>query len=259
MNKNITSNTNQSGKRSCSVCKESVLLNSNEVRLDLGKNIVCEKCRRAKKKRKLALITFFLGGMSLMGIVGWLYLSEGKSRTAQGFGGVTSIKDSVSIQIQDVEKLAFNISSATISSAPISAQNPVNNIEDFNRIISKNTEDANKNGINKLSVPTLALQFHLNSPQLSETSLFVIAELAKFFKATSQDAIIFIEGFACNIGDKKINDDISQKRAEAVKSALANQGINANKIQTRWYGKSRNKEFQLSNQADYRRVLISFR
>lgn len=94
---------------------------------------------------------------------------------------------------------------------------------------------------------------------MSTASIRMVEGLAKFFKKTNQQTTILVEGFTCDLGGKKINDVLSQQRAAAVKSAFVAQGIDPNKINVKWYGKTRNKEFKLADQADYRRVLVSFK
>lgn len=258
MSENITSNTSQLKQAVCSSCKKAMTSNQSESSVNSTETPLCNKCKNAKKKRRNVMVTASLVGISLVAVTGWWYLSSGAGqRSALGFGDI-SIQDSVKIEVKDSEKMSFNIASTAITSAPISAQSPISNIDDFHRVVAESTGMAKSTGNNVLSVPTTALFFQLGSNELSLSSASMIQGLAKVFKETNQKATIIVDGFACNLGGQKVNDYISKQRANAVKAALTAEGIDSNKIEVRWYGKSRNKEFQLSNIADYRRVLISF-
>lgn len=259
MNKDVTSNTSQSQQTVCPSCKEPITPNLSDANGNSTPTSLCEKCQKAKKNRKKAIIAAILISGALVVGTGWWYLSgNSKQRSALGFGEIAAVQDSVKVEARGSEKVSFDIASAAISSKPVSTQNPVSNIEDFHRVVAENTEAAKGSGSNVLSVPTTALLFQLGSDKISQSSSAMIRELTKFFKGTNQKATILVEGFACNLGDKEVNDYISQQRANAVKEALTAEGIDPSKIKVQWYGKSRNKEFQLSSIEDYRRVLISF-
>lgn len=254
-----TNNTTQTAQPRCSVCNKPLPASQhsgggNQQPTDT----ICDSCKKKKKQKKI-LVAALLIGLAVVGAGSWYYFSGNSGRTAQGFGGVTAIEDSVKVQVKNNGKVDFNIASAALASSPASAQAPVSNIEDFNSAIYENSEEAKKNGDNTLSVPTSSLQFQLNSPELSTASIRMVEGLAKFFKKTNQQTTILVEGFTCDLGGKKINDVLSQQRAAAVKSAFVAQGIDPNKVNVKWYGKTRNKEFKLADQADYRRVLVSFK
>ena len=87
----------------------------------------------------------------------------------------------------------------------------------------------------------------------------MIREIVSLYKQTSKENNIVVEGYACNIGKDAPNDYISKQRAEAVKAALIENGIDVAKITTHWYGKSKNSEFNLPKNEDNRRVLISIK
>lgn len=259
MSENVTSNTSQLKQAACSSCKEAMTPNQSGNSVTSTETLLCDKCKNAKKKRRNVMVAATLVGSSLVAAAGWWYLSSGvEQRSALGFGDIGPIQDSIKVEVKDSEKMSFNLASAAITSAPVSTQSPISNIDEFHRVLAESTEVAKSSGNNVLSVPTTALLFQLGSNEVSLSSSSMIKELAKFFKETNQKATIIVEGFACNLGEKKVNDYLSKQRANAVKASLTAEGIDPNKIEVRWYGKSRNKEFQLSNIADYRRVLISF-
>ena len=59
------------------------------------------------------------------------------------------------------------------------------------------------------------------------------------------------------LGGVNLNNKLSEVRAKAVKKILVNAGIPENKIEVKWYGKSRFKEFKYSSKSEYRRVILS--
>jgi outer membrane protein OmpA-like peptidoglycan-associated protein len=62
-------------------------------------------------------------------------------------------------------------------------------------------------------------------------------QLAQFL-SEHQDRRIQIDGFTDSVGTDAYNDDLSRRRAEAVKSALVTRGIDASRIGTQGYGKA---------------------
>lgn len=55
-----------------------------------------------------------------------------------------------------------------------------------------------------------------------------------------------IDGFADSIGTESYNQDLSQRRADAVRSALVARGIDSSRIGSRGYG----KEFPVADNTD---------
>ena len=76
---------------------------------------------------------------------------------------------------------------------------------------------------------------------------------------TNKEAIVLVEGFTCNIGSNDINNWLSEQRAEHVQQALMSAGIPENKIEVKWYGKSRFNEFKYASKSEYRRVILSIK
>jgi len=56
------------------------------------------------------------------------------------------------------------------------------------------------------------------------------------FLKQNPDTYVVIAGFTDSVGDEEYNLGLSQRRAESVKSALSNAGIDGNRIVTLWYG-----------------------
>lgn len=76
------------------------------------------------------------------------------------------------------------------------------------------------------SFPPIAFAF--NSAKLTEDSNATIAWMANELNKTSNP--IIINGFASMEGNEKYNKELSVKRAEAVKNALVENGVDANRI-----------------------------
>lgn len=112
---------------------------------------------------------------------------------------------------------------------------------------------------NSLEIPVSVIQFGFNSSNLSNEAKNLIKEIAILYNQTSKVNSIIIDGYACNMGEDAPNDYISMERAEIVKTAFIENGIDASKISTHWYGKSKNAEFNLPHNEDNRRVLISLK
>lgn len=62
-----------------------------------------------------------------------------------------------------------------------------------------------------------------------------VNELTSFLQEYPERNVM-IEGFTDNIGSEEYNRDLSQRRANAVRQALAGNGINRSRVQTRGYG-----------------------
>lgn len=85
----------------------------------------------------------------------------------------------------------------------------------------------------------------------------MVREFAAVYNKTNKEATIFVEGFTCDLGGIDLNNKLSEVRAETVKKILVNAGIPENKIEVKWYGKSRFNEFKYSDKSEYRRVILS--
>lgn len=56
------------------------------------------------------------------------------------------------------------------------------------------------------------------------------------FLKQNPDTYVVVAGFTDSVGDEEYNKGLSQRRAESIKSALSNAGIDGNRIVTLWYG-----------------------
>lgn len=80
--------------------------------------------------------------------------------------------------------------------------------------------------------------FKLGGSTLSDEGKATIVELMNEFKAEDVKAVV-IEGHTDSSGDAAFNQQLSEKRAEAVKAELVANGANPDKISTVGYGESR--------------------
>lgn len=218
---------------------------------------ICNECLAKSKRNKIIAVCAFLVCCTATAVTLFLIYGSEKS-TVSGFEGVSAINDSVNVDMDSIN-VEFNLATATITSSPISAQAPVSNIEDFKRIVAQNMDAARSSDSNSLSIPVSSVQFGFNSAVLTADAQNLIREIVSLYNKTSMEKGVVIEGYACNIGGDAPNDFISQQRAEAVRDALMENGLTHGKISTQWFGKSKNSEYRLPSNDEYRRVLISIK
>lgn len=80
--------------------------------------------------------------------------------------------------------------------------------------------------------------FRPGSAEILEDSYPALEEVAVFLKEYP-DVRIEIQGHTDSIGDEQTNLEISQKRADAVRDLLINQGIDSTRLMSRGYGETR--------------------
>lgn len=218
---------------------------------------VCNDCVVKTKKKKIILLGVILVCL-LGGAASWYFINTNCKRTALGFNGVTEINDSIKIEMDSVN-MEFNLATVALSSAPLGTQTPISDIDEFKRVIAQNVEAAKSGETKSVKVPISSVKFSFNSAVLDSEALALVKEIASFYNQTSKNSQIEVSGYACNIGEDAPNDVISEQRAQAVKAVLVENGIEPSNISVNWYGKSKNAEFNLPNNADNRRVLISIK
>jgi outer membrane protein OmpA-like peptidoglycan-associated protein len=87
--------------------------------------------------------------------------------------------------------------------------------------------------------------FDTGKAQLNPGSARKLDQLARFL-TDQPERRVQIDGFTDSIGTDSYNQDLSQRRADAVKSALIERGINPSRIESQGYGKG----FPVANNAD---------
>jgi outer membrane protein OmpA-like peptidoglycan-associated protein len=84
------------------------------------------------------------------------------------------------------------------------------------------------------------LMFKINSAEISESYKDDLAAAAGVFK-NNPETNILVEGHTDDTGSDEVNMNLSQKRAEAVSAFLQSNGVDASRLQTKWYGESQPK------------------
>ncbi len=235
----------------CTKCHKDVVVQNG---INKPNGFICNDCIKRRKSKRTAII---IGCIILLGIVGiTVYLIQGKKTNTTGFDGITNIQDSVNVSVQKPAE-TFDIAKTVAQATPVIAGQIVDNIESFKRIFAENVQKARELNNGSIVIPNISILFNFNSFDISSTSNELLKEYAKAFLQTNKEAIILVEGFACNIGGDVANNWISEQRAKNVLQQLVIAGIPENKIEVKWYGKSRFNEFKYSSKSEYRRVVLS--
>ena len=202
-----------------------------------------------KKKNKnlgwIALVLLVLGGGAT-----FAYFTTNKEQSVVGFEGVGETIDSLSIIVPD------KISAIRDQ---INAGNPIEDIESFRKAFEENIKQAEKDNLETIIIPSVQVMFELAKGELTSEAQELIAEYAKSYLKTTAQPTIIVEGYACNLGNDKVNDKISKQRAEAVKNVLISNGISADKVDIAWYGKKKFNQFHFSTKEKHRRATINIK
>jgi len=90
-------------------------------------------------------------------------------------------------------------------------------------------------GINVTFTEDAGVYFDTNKSNVKGTSATTLDKLAGIFKEYPQ-SIILVEGHTDSAGPEDYNMNLSKQRAESVSSYLIQQGIDASRFTTKWYG-----------------------
>lgn len=234
----------------CSKCHKQVSQTDGVQKLN---GFVCNEC--ISKGRKRILLTSIGFVILLTAIIIWAFCSNNK-RTGEGFEGVKGIQDSVSLSI-NINEVKFDLSTATAVSSPVSTQTPISNLSDFKNVFAQNVTNATDEKSKVIVIPSVSLLFEINTNHIINDGEVLVREFASAYNRTNKKATIFIEGFTCDLGGVNLNNKLSKVRAETVKQILTDASIPEDKLEVRWYGKSRFNEFRYSHKSEYRRVILS--
>ena len=245
---NQTSNTQQSVE--CSKCHKQV---SSTDGVQKSNGFVCNECISKSKKR---ILPTAIGGVVVVAaIIVWVLTGNSK-RTGEGFEGVGEIQDSVSLSV-NTNEVKFDLSTATAVSSTVSTQAPISNLADFKNVFAQNVADATDENSKNIVIPSVSPLFEINTDHFINDGEALVREFAAVYNKTNKETAILVEGFTCDLGGIDLNNKLSEVRAETVKKILVNAGIPENKIEVKWYGKSRFNEFKYSDKSEYRRVILS--
>lgn len=87
-----------------------------------------------------------------------------------------------------------------------------------------------------------SLMFNVNSAQINEGGMRNLRKVADVLLKYPQRTVM-IEGFTDDRGSAEHNRQLSERRSEAIRSALVDMGVGANRITTRGYG----EEYPVAN------------
>ena len=222
-----------------------------------GETFVCKECLNKEKKKRfggylgalVAILTIIMASVFL--------LKDGK-RTGEGFEGVGEIKDSIEVSV-DTNSVKFELSAATAVSSSVSTQNPISNLEEFKRVFMQNVEKAENNNSTEVVIPSVRILFEINTNYFVNGSEELIEEFISAYEKTNETAVVLVEGYTCDLGGIRLNDLLSESRAEAVKKVLINAGISENMMEIKWYGESRYNVFDYLDKREYRCVILSIK
>lgn len=216
---------------------------------------VCNECISKNKKR--TLLTTIGGVVVVVTIMVWTFIANNK-KTGESFEGVGEIQDSVSLSV-NVNKVTFDLSMATAVNSPVSTQTPISKLADFKNVFAQNVANATEENSKDIVIPSVSPLFEINTDHFINNGNVLVYEFASAYNKTNKEATILVEGYTCDLGGVNLNNKLSEVRAETVKKILIDAGIPENKIEVKWYGKSRFHEFKYSSKSEYRRVILSIK
>ena len=215
-----------------------------------SKGVLCKKC--ARKRTLMWVIPVAL--VLLAGVATAIVLST-REKSIDGFENNTAINDSINVVVQDDSTL-FQLGDA-IAVAPSTASQTASDIESFKKLLEQSRAEAEEQNNGQIAIPSIFTLFDYRSSLVKDNAL--LKEYANAYSETNKEAKVLVEGYACNLGTDEVNNRISQERAENVKRMLAENGIPEGNIEVKWYGKSRNAEFNYDSKEEYRRVVVSIK
>ncbi|MDC0748639.1 OmpA family protein [Polyangium mundeleinium] len=87
-------------------------------------------------------------------------------------------------------------------------------------------------------VITEQIQFDLNKATIKPVSNAILDSVARVLKDYPELALVEVQGHTDSTGSAKLNEKLSQARADSVKDALVKRGIDASRLTTKGYGPS---------------------
>lgn len=213
-------------------------------------------CKRCLLKTRKMIYSIIAGAIVVIAIGVCAYYLQNAKRRAHGFAGVTNIQDSVNVTVDNKGKTTFKMETVVAQSTPVETAPTIDNIESFKSSFEESVQNTKSSNANSIVIPAINVLFAFNKADLGNEAIDLLKEYSSAYLMTNKQAIILVDGYACNLGTDGINNWISKQRAEKVKSKLLQAGIPENKIEIRWFGKSKNSQFSYPTQKDYRRVNI---
>jgi ompA family protein len=99
--------------------------------------------------------------------------------------------------------------------------------------------------------------FEKGSYVLKQETQNLLKEFAKTYLQTNKEAVLLVEGYTCDLGTDKLNDRLSERRAESIKNSLIAEGVPTDKVEIKWYGESQYNNSPYKTREENRRVNVS--
>ncbi len=199
---------------------------------------VCANCNR---KNKGGIIAGALIAAALLGGGGyWYYNSQQnvkKPIIPNNYKGAGEADDNITATTPN--EPTFNWQTSLAVNSPLTdVGGTIDNIESFKRQMEENLKNAEENKSAQIAIPSIGMLFEKGSYVLKQEAQDLLKEFAKTYLQTNKEAVLLIEGYTCDLGTDKLNDHLSERRAETIKNSLIAEGIPADKVETKWYGES---------------------
>ena len=202
-----------------------------------SQGFVCADCNR---KKRGGLLIGALAATVLLGTGGYWWYNKTQEAIPQiegGYKGAGKANDEVSPNIQD-EPSFDERKSFPVSKPLANVGGTADNLEDFRRQMEENLKNAEANKATQIAIPPIGMLFKKGSYILKKEGEELLKEFAKTFLQTNGEATLLVEGYACDLGTDRLNDRLSEKRAQLVKKNLVEAGIPTDKIEVKFYGES---------------------
>ena len=148
--------------------------------------------------------------------------------------------DQARLRAQQAQQQALTAEqrAAQQQAAAAAAQAQANAAQDRVRALEAQLRDMEAQQTERGLLVTLGdVLFAFNKAELSAQAAPRLDKLASFLKQFP-DRKLLIEGYTDSVGGDSYNQDLSERRAQAVRDALVSRGVDASRITARGYGKA---------------------
>ena len=220
---------------------------------------VCANCSR---KNKGGIIAGALIAVALLGSGGyWYYNSQQKTNTQEQpniSNDYVGAGEADNIDAQTPKEPTFNWQTSLAISSPLTnVGGTIDNIDSFKRQMEENLKNAEANKSAQIAIPSIGMLFEKGSYVLKQETQDLLKEFAKTYLQTNKEAVLLVEGYTCDLGTDKLNDRLSERRAEAIKNSLIAEGVPTDKVETKWYGESQYNNSSYKTREENRRGNVS--
>lgn len=161
------------------------------------------------------------------------YLAKRHAEVASEQGERAKLRKQISTAEERRRELMLNKSSAEAEKARIEADRARYEAE----LLRKRMEELQAERTDRGMVLTLGdVLFDLGKADLKPAGEQTVKRLAQFMEEY-EDRRVRVEGYTDSTGGDALNQDLSERRAQAVQSALVAQGIERSRVETQGYGK----------------------